>query len=123
MFNKMCQKFWLPQATVANFLQHSEVTGRAERGRGLRQGMFVGAAIAQKERGGRLDAPTCNLLQIPDFRQSAALPTVFKTAASCCWQLLPERAREKMHQQTAFLESFIVPSHYMSNVDTNPRSI
>lgn len=41
--------------------------------RGVRQGMFVGAAIVQKERGGRLDAPTCSLLQIPAFRQSLLL--------------------------------------------------
>lgn len=66
----------------------------------------------------------CSHLQSPSdscFQaEPAALPTGFKTAASCCWQLLPEGTREKMHQQAAFLEGFIVPSHYMS---TNPRSI
>lgn len=51
-FNTKCvKKFWLPRATVAHFLQHSEATGRAERGRGLRQGKFVGTAVAQMQRG------------------------------------------------------------------------
>lgn len=90
-------------------------------GQGAEVGGVHGGCHSSKGEGRRAG---CSLLQSPSDSCSeaerAALPAGFKTAASCCWQLLPGGTREKMHQQTAFLEGFIVPSHYKS---TNPRSL
>lgn len=81
-----------------------------ERGRGLRQGQLVGAAVAQKERGGKAG---CSHLWSPSGSHFQAdpptLPPSFKTAASHCSPLLPEGTGEQKHQQTASLEGFMFP--------------
>lgn len=44
-----------------------------KKGKGLRQGQLREAAMAQKEREGRLGVASCGLLQVAAFRQSLRL--------------------------------------------------
>lgn len=73
-----------------------------ERGRGLRQGQLVGAAVAQKERGGgRLGVPTCGLLQVPTFRQTLplchlVLRQLHPTARPCSQREQESRSTNKL---------------------------